>query len=145
MRKTIIANIAVVLLVFGGAAAFAQEPNSTATSNSAATASADQNFIKEAAMGGMAEVELGRLASEKAAMPLLSHVDAMAAEGLATLETVRDQLGRVEHVTSDVMSRIDQTAQRLQNYVLRPARQGVALLAGARAVVQVFRKSHLSP
>jgi hypothetical protein len=82
---------------------------------------------------------------EKAAMPLLSHVDAMATEGLATLETVRDQLGRVEHVTSDVMSRIDQTAQRLQSYVLRPARQGVALLAGARAVMQVFRKSHLSP
>ena len=67
MRKTIIPNVAVVLFMFGGAAAFAQQPNSTATSNSAATASADQNFIKEVAMGGMAEVELGTLASEKAA------------------------------------------------------------------------------
>jgi hypothetical protein len=81
---------------------------------------------------------------EKATMPLLSHVDAMAAEGLNALESVRDQLSRVERVVSDVMSRIDQTSQRLQSYVLRPARQGVALLAGARAVVQVFRKSRLS-
>jgi hypothetical protein len=81
---------------------------------------------------------------EKATMPLLSHVDAMAAEGLNALESLRDQLSRVERVTADVMSRIDQTSQRLQNYVLRPARQGVALLAGARAVVQVFRKSRLS-
>jgi hypothetical protein len=81
---------------------------------------------------------------EKATLPLLSHVDAMAAEGLNALESVRDQLGRVERATSDVMSRIDQTAQRLQSYVLMPARQGIALLAGARAVMQVFRKSRLS-
>jgi hypothetical protein len=81
---------------------------------------------------------------EKATLPLLSRVDAMAVEGLNTLESVRDQLGRVERATSDVMSRIDQTAQRLQSYVLTPARQGVALLAGARAVMQVFRRSRLS-
>jgi hypothetical protein len=80
---------------------------------------------------------------EKATLPLLSRVDAMAVEGLA-LESVPDQLGRVERATSDVMSRIDQTAQRVQSYVLTPARQGVALLAGARAVMQVFRRSRLS-
>jgi hypothetical protein len=81
---------------------------------------------------------------EEACMPLLSHVDTMAAEGLNALESVRDQLNRFERVTSDVMSRVDQTSQRLQSYVLTPARQGIALLAGARAVVQVFRKSRLS-
>ena len=81
---------------------------------------------------------------EKATLPLLSRLDAIAVEGLNTLESVRDQLGRVERATSDVMSRIDQTAQRVQSYVLTPARQGVALLAGARAVMQVFRRSRLS-
>jgi hypothetical protein len=80
---------------------------------------------------------------EQATMPLLSRVDAMATEGLSALESVRDQLSRVERVSSDVMNRIDQTSQRLQSYVMAPARQGVALLAGARAVMQVFRKSRL--
>jgi hypothetical protein len=80
---------------------------------------------------------------EIAALPVLARVDAMATEGLSTLESVRDQLGRIEHVTTDVMSRIDLTVQRLQSYVMRPARQGAALLAGARAVAQVFRKSRL--
>jgi uncharacterized protein YoxC len=82
---------------------------------------------------------------EQAAMPVISHVDAIATEGLTALESVRDQLGRVEHLTSDVMSRIDQTAQRVQSYVLAPARQGIALLAGARAVMHVFRRSRVSP
>ncbi len=80
---------------------------------------------------------------EQATMPLLSRVDAMATEGLSALESVRDQLSRVERVSSDVMNRIDHTSQRLQSYVMAPARQGVALLAGARAVMQVFRKTRL--
>jgi hypothetical protein len=78
---------------------------------------------------------------EDTAVPLMSRLDAMASEALATLSSVRDQLGRVEHVTSDALFRIDQTMNRVQTYVLTPARQGVALLAGARAVLQVLRKS----
>jgi len=78
---------------------------------------------------------------EETAVPLMSRLDAMATEAVVTLSSVRDQLGRVEHVTSDVLYRIDQAVNRVQTYVLTPARRGVALLAGARAVVQVLRKS----
>lgn len=80
---------------------------------------------------------------ESAALPVLAHADAMAAEGLTVLGAVRDQLGRIERATADALSRMDLTVQRLQSYVLTPARQGAALLAGARAVVQVFRRSRL--
>jgi hypothetical protein len=81
---------------------------------------------------------------EDATMPVLAHLDSMAAEGLTALATLRDQLGRVEQATTEIVSRVDHTMQRLQAYVLTPARQGVALLAGARAVMEVFRRATFS-
>ncbi len=51
------------------------------------------------------------------------------------MAAARNQMDRLERMTEDVVSRIDQTVHTLQTYVLNPARQGAALLAGARAAV----------
>jgi putative membrane protein len=60
-------------LFFGGALALSSaaqsSPDSTGTKASAAMTAADSTFLKHAAAGGMAEVELGQLASEKASNP----------------------------------------------------------------------------
>lgn len=77
---------------------------------------------------------------ENATKPLLTRFDEVAAEALASLAAARRQMDRLEHMTADVVNRIEQTARIAQTFVLAPARQGVALLAGARAAVQALRR-----
>jgi putative membrane protein len=69
MKQTV--GIALAVLALAGAPAFAQAKKSGETKKGSATthttANPDQAFAKEAAVGGMAEVELGNLAKQNAA------------------------------------------------------------------------------
>jgi hypothetical protein len=77
---------------------------------------------------------------EDATRPLLARFDDVALEAIRSLAAARDQMNRLERMTADVVGRIDQTVRLAQTCLLVPARQGVALLAGARAMMQVFRR-----
>jgi hypothetical protein len=77
---------------------------------------------------------------EEAAGPVVERLDQVTTEALASMAAARAQMERLEQTTTDMVERIDQAVHRVQSYVLAPARQGVALLAGARAVVQAFKR-----
>src|SRR3982750_4561290 len=69
MKTVYRASLCSILVGFLAIAAAAQDKatmSSPSTSNPSSLSKADQVFVKDAAEGGMAEVELGRLAVEKA-------------------------------------------------------------------------------
>lgn len=80
---------------------------------------------------------------EGATGPIVARLDQLSTEALESMAAARSQMDRLERMTEDVVSRIDQTVQTLQTYVLAPARQGAALLAGARAAVLAFKRPPL--
>jgi hypothetical protein len=83
------------------------------------------------AMRRMGEV-LARV--EAATGPLLDHVDNLVVDTTESIAAVRAQADRVERRAMDVLARTDQAVHRVQDYLLAPARQGIALAAGARAL-----------
>ena len=64
MRKSIL--IGTVALTMAATPAFAQKKQTKASAPAAAKQRSDQKFVMDAAKGGMAEVELGKLAQDKA-------------------------------------------------------------------------------
>jgi hypothetical protein len=76
---------------------------------------------------------------EDAARPVLAHVDDLVVDATASIAAVRVQIDRVEQQAVQVLKRTDQAVQRVQDYLVAPARQGLALAAGARAAFGAFR------
>jgi hypothetical protein len=75
---------------------------------------------------------------EDTAKPLLAHVDDLVVDTTESLAAVRAQLDRVERQAMHVLTRTDQAVNRVQNYLVAPAREGIALAAGARALFGAF-------
>jgi hypothetical protein len=76
---------------------------------------------------------------EDSARPVLSHVDDLVVDATASIAAVRAQLDRVEQQAVHVLTRTDQAVQQVKHYLVAPAREGIALAAGARALVGGLR------
>jgi hypothetical protein len=76
---------------------------------------------------------------EDSVKPVLAHVDELVVDATESIAAVRAQLDRVERQTLHVLTRTDEAVQRVHTYLVAPAREGIALAAGARALVGALR------
>jgi hypothetical protein len=82
---------------------------------------------------------------EDSVRPVLAHVDDLVVDATESIAVVRAQLDRVERQTLHVLTRTDEAVQRVQHYLVAPAREGIALAAGARALFGAFQGPLIRP
>lgn len=71
--------------------------------------------------------------------PLIAKVTAVAEEASRTATLVNAQAQKVDRLVTDLSRRVDETAAVVQEAVVTPAREGMAILAGLKAGLGAFR------
>lgn len=71
--------------------------------------------------------------------PLLEKVNAIADEASRTASVTTAQAQKVDKLVTDLTRRVDETSLVVQQAILTPAREGLALVAGIKAALGVFR------
>jgi hypothetical protein len=76
---------------------------------------------------------------EQQMQPLIESVNAIAQDAARVTALATTQAEKVDRLVTDLSVRIEQTANTVQDAVLKPLRDGAAMLAGVRAAIDVFR------
>ena len=71
--------------------------------------------------------------------PLIANLTALTSEAARAASLAAAQVERFDRVFGEMAARVDQTLAAAQAFVTGPARQGMAIMAGAKAVIEAFR------
>lgn len=71
--------------------------------------------------------------------PLIANLTAMSSEAARAAALAAKQAERLDRVFGEMVQRVDETLAAAQAFVTGPARQGMAIMAGAKAVFDAFR------
>lgn len=87
------------------------------------------------------ESRVDQLASEfdTTVKPLVANLTTMSAEASRAAKLAATQVERLDQVFTDVVARVDQTLTTAQQFVVAPAREGMAILAGVKAAVGALK------
>ena len=77
---------------------------------------------------------------EREMKPLADSVNTIARDAARISTLAAGQVERVDRLVTDLTSRIEQTATTVQDAILRPLREGAAIMSGVKAVIDVFRE-----
>ena len=82
---------------------------------------------------------------EPQVQPLVQSINSIARDASRISSLAAGQVERVDGLLTDLTVRIEQTSVTLQDAVLKPIREGTALLAGVRAFLEVFHEFKKGP
>jgi hypothetical protein len=71
--------------------------------------------------------------------PLIARANAIAEEASRTVALATAQAQKVDRLVTDLSVRVEQTAGILQEAIITPAREGLAIVAAVRAAVGALR------
>jgi hypothetical protein len=71
--------------------------------------------------------------------PLIANLIAFSSEASRAAALAAKQTERLDRVFGELVQRVDQTLAAAQEFVTGPARQGMAIMTGVKAVVDTFR------
>ena len=74
--------------------------------------------------------------------PLIAKANAIADEASKTAALATAQAGKIDRVVTDLSQKVEQTSTFVQNAIVTPAREGLAIIAAVRAAMSVLRAGH---
>ena len=77
---------------------------------------------------------------EQEMRPLADSLNAIARDAARISSLAAGQVERVDRLVSDITVRLEQTATTLQDAILRPLRDGAAIMTGVKAAIEVIRE-----
>ena len=77
--------------------------------------------------------------------PLADSLNAIARDAARITSLATGQAERIDRVVRDITIRLEQTATTLQDAILRPLRDGAAIMTGVKAAVDVIREITRKP
>jgi hypothetical protein len=77
---------------------------------------------------------------EREMKPLAESLNAIARDAARISSLAAGQVERVDRLVSDITVRLEQTATTLQDTILRPLRDGAAIMTGVKAAIDVIRE-----
>ena len=71
--------------------------------------------------------------------PLIANLSALSSEAARAAALAAKQAERLDKVFGEMVDRVDKTLAVAQEFVTGPARQGMAIMAGVKGVIDSFR------
>lgn len=90
-------------------------------------------------LGVARRIDRGLTRVEQEMKPIAENLTSIARDAARISSLAVGQVERVDRLVIDVTGRLEQTATTVQDAILKPLREGAAMMAGVKAVIDLFR------